>query len=186
MRWTLARPDSAGLSLDSLSRAQGIRSEYHRRSLARMREQQVSLVLADRYELRARIGSGGMATVWRALDRRLGREVAVKVLSEALATDETFRRRFEREAHHVASLAHPHIVVVHDFGSDGDRLFIVMELVPGQSLRQVLAGPSPLLPAQVRQMATDVLSGLAHAHGAGIIHRDIKPANILITDAGVS
>ena len=97
-------------------------------------------VLADRFELRTPIGSGGMATVWRGFDLRLRREVAIKVLSEALTTDAEFRRRFEREAHHVASLSHPHIVVVHDFGTDGDRLFIVMEMVSGQSLRQVLGG----------------------------------------------
>ncbi len=101
-------------------------------------------VLADRYELRARIGVGGMATVWGALDRRLGREVAVKVLSEALASDERVRLRFEHEARHIASLAHPNIVVVHDFGTEGDRPFIVMELVKGKTLRQLLAEASPM------------------------------------------
>ncbi len=143
-------------------------------------------VLVDRYELRTRIGSGGMATVWRAFDRRLGREVAVKVLSESLAADERFRRRFEREAHHIASLSHPNIVVVHDYGADGDQLFIVMELVRGKTLRQLLAESAPLASSVVTQLATDVLAGLCHAHEAEILHRDIKPGNILITESGTS
>ncbi len=128
-----------------------------------------STVLVHRYELRARIGSGGMATVWRAFDRRLGREVAVKVLSETLATDERFRQRFEREARHIASLAHPNIVVVHDAGSDGDRLFIVMELVKGTTLRELLAESSPLGSGIVANLAVDVLAGLASAHEVGIL-----------------
>ncbi len=143
-------------------------------------------VLVDRYELRARVGSGGMATVWRAFDRRLGREVAVKVLTETLAADESFRHRFEREARHIASLAHSNIVVVHDFGTDGDRPFIVMELVKGKALRQSLAESSPLPPLVVADLASDVLAGLGHAHEAGILHRDIKPGNILVTESGVS
>jgi len=144
-----------------------------------------SSVLVERYELRARIGSGGMATVWRAFDRRLGREVAVKVLSESLAADKRFRHRFEREAHHIASLAHPNIVVVHDFGVDGDQSFIVMELVNGKTLRQLLAESSPLPPPLVADLGADILAGLGHAHEAGILHRDIKPSNILVTEAGV-
>ena len=143
-------------------------------------------MLAGRYELRARIGSGGMATVWRGFDRRLGREVAVKVLSENLAADERFRQRFEREARHIAALAHPNIVVVHDFGVEGDQPFIVMELVKGKTLRQLLAESAPLTPQQVLDLAADVLAGLGHAHEAGILHRDIKPGNVLVTDTGVS
>ncbi len=143
-------------------------------------------VLADRYELRARIGSGGMATVWRGFDRRLGREVAVKVLSEALTADETFRRRFEREARHIASLAHPNIVAVHDFGVDGNQPFIVMELVKGKNLRQLLTESSPLAPQVVTVLAADILAGLGHAHDSGILHRDIKPGNILVTATGMS
>ena len=145
-----------------------------------------SSVLAGRYELRDRIGAGGMATVWRGFDRRLGREVAVKVLSEPLAHDERFRQRFEREARHIAALTHPNIVVVHDSGMDGDRLFIVMELVRGKTLRDMLADSSRLRAPFVASLASDILKGLGHAHDAGILHRDIKPANILITDSGVS
>ena len=142
-----------------------------------------SSLLADRYELRAPIGSGTMATVWDGFDRRLQREVAVKVLAASLAMDVRSRRRFKREARHVASLSHPNIVAVHDFGTDGDQLFIVMELIRGHSLRIQLTGPQP--PEQVLSVAGQILAGLGHAHGAGIIHRDIKPANILLTEAGV-
>jgi len=139
-------------------------------------------VLGDRYELQRRIGSGGMATVWIALDRRLGREVAVKVLSDTLSGDERFLQRFEREARRVGSLNHPNIVVVHDFGVDGDAHFIVMELVRGMPLRRALLS-SPLTPEGTRSLAVGILSGLGHAHEAGILHRDIKPGNILLTES---
>ena len=143
-------------------------------------------LLVGRYELRGRIGSGGMATVWRGFDTRLGRDVAVKVLSENMASDERFRHRFEREARHVASLNHPNVVVVHDFGVDGDRLFIVMELVTGKTLQQVLTESAPLPAPRVTALALDILAGLDHAHGAGILHRDIKPGNILVTESGIA
>ena len=140
-------------------------------------------LLVDRYELQRRIGSGGMATVWIALDHRLEREVAVKVLSDTLAGDDQFRERFEREARRVASLSHPNIVVIHDFGVDGDSLFIVMELVRGMPLRRALLS-QPLTPEATRTVALGILSGLGHAHEAGILHRDIKPGNILLTESG--
>ena len=120
---------------------------------------------------------------WQAYDRRLGREVAVEILSDTLASDEHFRERFEREARRVASLCHPNIVVVHDFGIDGDSLFIVMELVRGMPLRRALLS-SRLTPDATRTLAVGILSGLGHAHEAGILHRDIKPGNILLTESG--
>jgi serine/threonine protein kinase len=143
----------------------------------------VPALLVDRYELQRRIGSGGMATVWIALDRRLQREVAVKILSDTLSGDDQFRERFEREARRVASLSHPNIVVIHDFGVDGDSLFIVMELVRGMPLRRALLS-QPLTPEATRTVALGILSGLGHAHEAGILHRDIKPGNILLTESG--
>lgn len=102
-------------------------------------------ILADRYELLEDLGSGGMATVWRASDLRLGREVAVKVLRPSLASDPTFRDRFDREARHVASLTHPNIVTVHDSGSEGDSYYMVMEPVRGESLESKLASTSPYM-----------------------------------------
>ena len=139
-------------------------------------------LLAGRYELLDDLGAGGMARVWRARDRRLNREVAVKVLSEQLASDQTFRDRFEREAMHVASLKHPNIVTVHDYGNDGDVYYIVMEVVEGESLQARLEATSPYMAVELAvRLGAETLAGLAHAHDKGIIHRDIKPANILIT-----
>jgi serine/threonine protein kinase len=143
-----------------------------------------SSILGGRYELRTIIGSGGMATVWRAVDTRLQRDVAVKILSHRLSSDDTFQRRFAREARHVASLSDPNIVSVFDFGIDGDQAYIVMELVVGQSLRSLLNDTGTLTGPVVMALARDVLKGLAHAHEAGLVHRDIKPANILITSTG--
>ncbi len=140
-------------------------------------------LLADRYELLDDLGSGGMAHVWRARDRRLNREVAVKVLSEHLASDQSFRDRFAREAMHVASLKHPNIVTVHDYGTErDDTYYIVMELVEGESLQDRLTATSPYMDIELAvRLSAETLAGLAHAHERGIVHRDIKPANILLT-----
>jgi serine/threonine-protein kinase len=133
------------------------------------------------------LGSGAMATVWRAHDRRLSREVAIKVLSEQLAANQSFRDRFEREAVHVASLKHPNVVTVYDSGSEGAAYYIIMELVEGESLQSRLTESSPSLPLnEVSQLGRELLAGLSHAHAKGIIHRDIKPANILITREGTA
>ncbi len=146
-----------------------------------------SWVLAQRYELLEALGSGAMATVWRAHDRRLSREVAIKVLSEQLASNQSFRDRFEREAVHVASLKHPNIVTVFDSGSDGAAYYIIMELVEGESLQSRLGAPSACLPVdEASKLGNELLAGLSHAHARGIIHRDIKPANILITREGTA
>src|SRR5205823_504360 len=102
-------------------------------------------VLDQRYELTEHLGSGAMASVWRAHDRRLGREVAIKMLSEQLASDSAFRQRFEREAVHVAALKHPNIVTVYDAGSEGDTYYIVMELVEGKSLQSTLEATAPYM-----------------------------------------
>jgi two-component system nitrate/nitrite response regulator NarL len=128
-----------------------------------------------------------MASVWRAHDRRLAREVAVKMLSAQLASDSAFRQRFEREAIHVASLKHPNIVTVYDAGNEGDTYYIVMELVEGESLQAQLEATSPYLAVdRTEEIAAQLLAGLGHAHGKGIVHRDIKPANILMTADGTA
>ena len=145
-----------------------------------------SVVLGERYELRDRIGSGGMATVWRGFDTHLGREVAIKVLSRTLATQERFRHRFEREGRHIAALKHPNIAIAYDFNLDGDDLFIVMELVKGTSVRQLLDQTRQLPSASVTDLAIDVLAGLGHAHEAGVLHDDIKPSNILVAESGTA
>jgi two-component system nitrate/nitrite response regulator NarL len=144
-------------------------------------------VLDQRYELLEHLGSGAMASVWRAHDRRLDREVAVKMLSEQLASDLSFRQRFEREAIHVASLKHPNIVTVYDAGNEGDTYYIVMELVEGESLQSRLEATVPYMGLdRTTELAAQLLAGLSHAHSKGIVHRDIKPANILITGDGTA
>lgn len=140
--------------------------------------------LAGRYELVELVGFGGMAQVWRAYDRELRREVAVKVLSAHPSDDPSARQRFRREARHVASLSHPNIVPVYDFGVADGRSYLVMAYVDGPSLRDVLTAP---LPVEVTaQVAVDVLAALGHAHQHGIVHRDVKPANILVDRTGVA
>ena len=141
-------------------------------------------VLAGRYVMTEVIGSGGMATVWRAFDRRVGREVAVKMLHRELIGRDQTRTRFEREGRHAASVAHPNIVIVYDVGADADRPFIVMELVVGASLRQLLDHVKHLSIPVASSIVTGVLCGLGEAHRQGILHRDIKPGNVLIDRNG--
>jgi hypothetical protein len=137
-------------------------------------------VLGGRYVLRDMLGTGGMATVWRATDEVLGRDVAVKVLSPQFAADPDFLARFEREARHAARLSHPRLVTVFDSGVDDAMPFIVMELVAGPTLRQVLDRNGILPPAEAVSIAAAVCEGLEVAHRAGLVHRDIKPANIVL------
>jgi serine/threonine-protein kinase len=141
-------------------------------------------VLGGRYALRGVLGTGGMATVWRARDEVLGRDVAVKVLSPQYAADPGFLARFEREARHAAGLSHPHLVTVFDCGVDQGMPFIVMELVNGPTLRQVLDQAGALPAGEAVSIAAAVCEGLDVAHGAGLVHRDIKPANIVLAAGG--
>ena len=142
-------------------------------------------VLGGRYVLGEVLGTGGMATVWRAADEVLGREVAVKVLSPQYAADAGFVARFEREARHAARLSHPRLVTVFDCGIDNGTAFIVMELVAGRTLRQVLDEARVLPPAQAAGIAAAVCEGLEVAHASGLVHRDIKPANIVVSGGEV-
>jgi len=136
--------------------------------------------LGSRYTLTEVLGAGGMATVWRARDEVLGREVAVKVLSPQYAADPGFLARFEREARHAASVSSPRLVTVFDSGIDEGTAYLVMELVAGRTLRQVLAEASPLPIGQAVAIAAAVCEGLDAAHAAGLVHRDITPANIML------
>src|SRR5215831_18612558 len=142
-------------------------------------------VLGGRYVLGVVLGTGGMATVWRARDEVLGREVAVKVLSPQFAADAGFVARFEREARHAARLSHPRLVTVFDCGIDDGTAFIVMELVAGRTVRQVLGEAGIVPPAQAAGIAAAVCEGLEVAHAAGLVHRDIKPANIVVSGGEV-
>jgi serine/threonine-protein kinase len=141
--------------------------------------------LAGRYTLVEQIGAGGMATVWRADDSVLARTVAVKVLRDHLAADAALLERFRKEAVGAARLAHPNIVRVYDAGTDDGHAFIVMEYVPGRTLRDVIEREGPLDVSPSAGVTSGVLSALACAHAAGVIHRDIRPGNILIAHSGL-
>ncbi len=137
-------------------------------------------VLGDRYELRALIGRGGMGEVYEAVDRQLGRTVAVKVLRPELAADRAFAVRFRREARTAARLSHPGIVAVHDIGEDDGRVFIVMEFVAGRNLGRVIHDEAPADPSRVARIGAEAADALAHAHAHGVVHRDISPGNVMI------
>jgi eukaryotic-like serine/threonine-protein kinase len=138
----------------------------------------------NRYRVIGLLGTGGMARVYRARDELLGREVALKVLSERLSSDRSFVERFRREAQNAAGLNHPNIVALYDYGDEDNRYFIVMELIEGRSLSEVLDEDGALMPERAAEIARDTANGLGRAHEAGIVHRDIKPHNIMITNNG--
>ena len=136
------------------------------------------------YEILSPIGAGGMGEVYRARDARLGRDVAVKVLPEAVSGDAETLARFERETRAVAALSHPNILAIHDVGREGDVSFAVLELLEGETLRQRLAAAGPMPWRAALEIAAPVADGLAAAHAKGIVHRDLKPDNIFLTADG--
>ncbi|MFT2693218.1 Stk1 family PASTA domain-containing Ser/Thr kinase [Clavibacter zhangzhiyongii] len=144
----------------------------------------IGRLLDGRYQVRSRIARGGMATVYVATDLRLERRVAVKVMHGHLADDSAFRDRFIQEARSAARLAHPNVVNVFDQGQDSDMAYLVMEYLPGMTLRELLQEYERLTPEQTLDILEAVLSGLAAAHKAGIVHRDLKPENVLLADDG--
>ena len=141
-------------------------------------------LLDGRYAVTARIAHGGMATVYLAMDTRLDRQVALKVMHAELARDEEFVRRFIGEAKSVARLSHQNVVAVFDQGSDGPFLYLAMEYVPGRTLKEMLRERGRFTPAAALDIMAGVLDGLAAAHASGIVHRDVKPENVLLTADG--
>ncbi|WP_297793276.1 protein kinase [Mycobacterium sp.] len=141
-------------------------------------------LLDGRYLIQSKIASGGTSTVYRGLDTRLDRPVAVKVMDSRYAGDEQFLTRFQREARTVARLKDPGLVAVYDQGSDARHPFLVMELIEGGTLRELLGERGPMPPYAVAAVLRPVLGGLAAAHRAGLVHRDVKPENVLISDDG--
>jgi serine/threonine-protein kinase len=141
--------------------------------------------LNGRYRLLERIGSGGMAAVYRAQDLKLGRFVAIKMLHESLTSDENFLRNFQQEAHAAANLTHPNIVTVHDIGQDNHRHYIVMEFIDGQTLKQLIRQQNQqdtLLPiSRTLDLSIQICNGLGYAHRANLVHCDMKPQNVLVT-----
>src|SRR5262249_7165639 len=127
---------------------------------------------------------GGMGEVWRARDSRLGREVALKVLPEEVASDPSRLKRFEKEARSASALNHPNIVTVFDMGTSNSTSWIAMELVDGRTLRDLLmAGPVPV--RKLLAVSTQIADGLSRAHESGIVHRDLKPENVMVTKDGL-
>ncbi len=148
----------------------------------------MSLSAGDRmgpYQLLAPLGAGGMGVVWKALDTRLDREVALKFLTEASTSDPVRRERFVREAKAASALNHPNIVTIYEINSESSLPYIAMELIRGQSLSALLAARRQFSPADAVRYAAQLCDGLGKAHRAGIVHRDIKPSNIMLTDEGL-
>ena len=144
----------------------------------------IGRTLDGRYRVLRRIADGGMATVYLAVDERLDREVALKVMRAHLVHDESFVTRFRREARSSASLSHPNVVAVFDQGEDDGNVFLAMEYVPGQTLREVLRAEGPLSPRAALDVLEPVLLALAEAHSKGLIHRDVKPENVILNTNG--
>ena len=147
-------------------------------------DQYIGKMLDSRYEILERIGTGGMAVVYKTRDHRLNRLVAVKILKPDLAQDADFRRRFNAESQAVAQLSHPNIVSVYDVSKGGDTEYIVMELIDGITLKQYMEKRGQLNWRESLHFITQIIRGLSHAHSRGIVHRDIKPQNIMVLRDG--
>ncbi|MBK9924852.1 MAG: protein kinase [Anaerolineales bacterium] len=138
-------------------------------------------VLNNRYQLLERIGSGGMADVFRARDLMLERSVAIKILHEKYSDDTDFQERFRMEARAAANLSHPNIVTVHDFGFDYEQLYIVMEYLPGKDLKTILRQRGRYRVEDAIPLIVQACAGIGYAHRAGLVHCDIKPHNMIVT-----
>ena len=147
-------------------------------------DQYIGKMLDNRYEILERIGTGGMAVVYKAKCHRLNRLVALKILKSDLAQDEDFRRRFNAESQAVAQLSHPNIVSVYDVSRGGDTEYIVMELIDGITLKQYMEKRGQLNWRESLHFITQIMRGLSHAHSRGIVHRDIKPQHVMVLRDG--
>ncbi len=157
-------------------------TSYTLRVSSGVTESLLGRVLDGRYRVLSHIADGGMASVYLATDTRLDRDVALKVLRRDLAQDEAFISRFRREARSAARLSHPNVVAVFDQGDDDGLMFLAMEYVPGQTLREVMKAEGPLTPRAALDIMGPVLQALGAAHRAGLIHRDVKPENVILRE----
>ena len=157
-------------------------TSYTLRVSSGVTESLLGRVFDGRYRVLSHIADGGMASVYLALDTRLDRDVALKVLRHDLAQDDAFVSRFKREARSAARLSHPNVVSVFDQGEDDGHMFLAMEYVPGQTLREVMKAEGPLTPRAALDIMGPVLQALGAAHRGGIIHRDVKPENIILRE----
>lgn len=142
-------------------------------------------ILNGRYALVAQQGSGGMSVIYKAIDRALGRTVAVKILRPSLTKDPSFLEKFRNEARSVANLSHPNIVTVHDVGSDGPTHYIVMEMVEGTDLKKIIREAKALPVERALDIGIQMCAGVGYAHRSGLVHADVKPQNILVTSQDV-
>jgi serine/threonine-protein kinase len=149
-----------------------------------MADSLVGRLVDGRYRILSHLADGGMASVYVAMDGRLHREVALKIMRPTLAMDPTFVERFQREARSAARLSHPNVVAVFDQGEDDGDVFLAMELVQGKTLREVIHEEAPLTPREALAILEPILEALRAAHSAGIIHRDVKPENVIIRSDG--
>ena len=139
------------------------------------------IILNNRYQLETQLGSGGMSAVYKARDLMLERTVAIKILRKDFSEDPAFGERFRQEAKAAANLSHPNIVTVHDFGFDRGRLFIVLEFIPGMTLKTLISQQGRLTKGKAIPLLVQACAGIGYAHRAGLVHCDIKPQNILVT-----
>jgi serine/threonine-protein kinase len=144
----------------------------------------IGTLFADRYQVQSRLGKGGMAIVYKAMDRNLGRDVALKVLRTDVAPDPSAAKRLVREARAAAQLHHPHIITIHDVGEAGGVVFLVMEVLVGRPLSDMMEAEGAVAVERTLDMGEQIASALSIAHSAGIIHRDIKPENLFLIDHG--
>lgn len=142
-------------------------------------------ILNGRYALVAQQGSGGMSVIYKAIDRALGRTVAIKILRPSLTSDPSFLDKFRNEARAVANLSHPNIVTVYDVGSDGPTHYIVMEMIEGQDLKKLIKTNNSLPIERSLDLGIQICAGIGYAHRSGLVHADVKPQNILVTPADV-
>lgn len=142
-------------------------------------------ILNGRYALVAQQGSGGMSVIYKAIDRALGRTVAIKILRPSLTRDASFLDKFRNEARAVANLSHPNIVTVYDVGSDGPTHYIVMEMVEGQDLKKRIKESDSVSIEKALDLGIQICAGIGYAHRSGLVHADVKPQNILVTPADV-
>ncbi|MFQ6045176.1 MAG: protein kinase, partial [Gemmatimonadales bacterium] len=170
---------SCGLDLSSTTPMAAVEAQEQESEIDVVRD-----ALKDEYEVIKELGRGGMAIVYRAREKTLDREVALKVLPFSLAFDAEFVERFQREARTAAKLEHPHIIPIYRVGKSGRVIYFVMKFLRGQVLSDIIEQQGALPPAEIKKLLTQTMGALGYAHKNGVVHRDIKPDNIMYDESG--